>query len=137
MPRKVLAVLLLGFLVFAATAVIAANINNVEPQVTSDPLVRDSDSYVQNEGQLYAWISGYASQSNRGLLYNVYGGAGDSGACEIWGYSFDPSTVATTHQAWWSASITATGWCPFSPHRLYAEITWVPWHEYPTTDEES
>ena len=136
MPRKVLAVLLFGVLLFVATAVVATNVAP-EPQITSDPLVRDSDSYVQNEGQLYAWISGYASQSNRGLLYNVYGGASDSGECTIWTYSFDPSTVATTHQAWWSASITATGWCPFSPHRLYAEITWVPGSGYTVTYEES
>ncbi|NJE04755.1 hypothetical protein E3E36_01020 [Thermococcus sp. M36] len=125
MLRKALAVFLVGVLVFVATAVVATNVAP-EPQITSDPLVRDSDTYVQNEGQLYAWISGYASQTTRGLLYNVYGGASSSGACDMWAYSFDPSTVATTHQAWWSASIIATGWCPFGPHTLYAEITWVP-----------
>ncbi len=122
---KMLALAFAGFLVFVATFAVANDVAR-ETQVVSDPMVSDSDSYVMPEGQLYAWISGYASQLNRGLLYNVYGGAGDSGACQIWGYSFDPSTVATTHRAWWSAGIRATGWCPFGPKKLYAEITWVP-----------
>ncbi|NJE00195.1 hypothetical protein E3E26_10480 [Thermococcus sp. LS1] len=125
MPRKVVALFLLGVLIFVTTAVVATNLSDVEPQVISDPLVRDTGSFSIPQGDLYTWISGYASQSNPGLLYNVYGGAGDSGICQVYTYSFDPFTVSTLHKAWFSAQISTKGWC-YDVRIIYAEISWVP-----------
>ncbi|ASJ07335.1 hypothetical protein [Thermococcus pacificus] len=110
MPRKVLALFLLGVLFFAGVAVA---LNGKEPEaITRDPLVHDENTYAPTEdGSLYCWISGYASQSQPGYLYNIYGNAGSTGVCDLWTKKFSPSTATPTGRI-------RLGLCPGGRHRL-------------------
>ncbi|QDA31345.1 hypothetical protein FH039_06670 [Thermococcus indicus] len=135
MLRNVLALFLLGVLFFSGVAVA---LDGDEPEaITRDPLVHDENTYAPtDDGSLYCWISGYASQSKPGYLYNIHGDAGSTGVCELWTTKFSPSTATPpAGYAWDSAQIAATGWCPLWPKTIYAEITWVPGTTYTSTTE--